>query len=88
MELSSIILSPFILVFSLGMLLTSLMSYHRSKNLKLLFVSLVFLLFFLRGIFLAAGSVFDEFNGWISLFSFGVLDLIILLLLFLATLKR
>ena len=86
--MESIIISPFLIVFSLGMLITSIMSYHRSKNIKLIFVSLVFLIFLIKGIIIALTIAYQEFTVLTSLSYFGTLDVIILILLFIATLKR
>ena len=88
MEIQGIIISPFLIVFSLGMLVTSIASYLRSKNMKLIFVSLVFLIFLIKGIVMALPLVYPEIATITSLSYFGLLDLIVLILLFIATLKR
>ena len=88
MEIHLIILSPFLIVFSIGMLITSVVSYHRSHNPKLVFISIVFLIFLIRALILAFSLIYIELMGFTSFFSIGLLDLLILLLLFLATIKR
>lgn len=88
MEIQDIIISAFITIFSIGLLVISLASYKKYKNLKLLFVSLVFLIFFIKGIILSI-SLFVKDITWIHSINFiGLFDLIILILLFIATLKR
>ena len=88
MEIQDIIISAFVTIFSVGLLAISLASYRKYKNLKLIFVSLVFLVFFIKGILLSL-SLFQEEMIVINSSQFiGLFDLIILILLFIATLKR
>ena len=89
--LENIILAACITVFSLGLLCVSLFSYRKYKNNKLLFVSLVFLLFLVKGILLSLFNLqmFSQDVGGIFSNPFsGLLDLLILIFLFIATLKR
>jgi hypothetical protein len=88
MDILNIIIAACITVFSLGLLIVSLLSYTRTKNIKLIFVSIVFLLFFIRGILLSAGVFNEELESLITMPYVGMLDLIMLILLFIATLKR
>ncbi len=88
MEIQDIIISAFVTIFSVGLLAVSLASYKKYKNLKLLFVSLVFLIFLIKGILLSIGLFYDEILIVHSMPYSGLFDLIILLLLFIATLKR
>jgi hypothetical protein len=71
-----------------GLLAVSLASYRKYKNLKLLFVSLVFLVLLTKGVLMSVGLFTEEFAALNSMPYTGLLDLIILILLFLATLKR
>ncbi len=88
MSIEYLSISPFLIVFSLGMLVTSLMSYRRSKNLKLLFVSVVFLFFLSKGVLLMVSLFNSDVARVTTLSSFSVIDVIILVFLFIATLKR
>lgn len=88
MEIQEIIISAFITIFSIGLLAVSLASYRKYKNLKLLFVSIVFLVFLVKGILLSIGLFIDEMAVLNTVSYNGLFDLIILVLLFLATLKR
>lgn len=88
MEIQDIIISAFITIFSMGLLAVSLASYKKYKNLKLLFVSCVFLVFLIKGILLSINLFYEEINLLNSTFNIGLFDLIILILLFIATLKR
>lgn len=88
MEIYGIIISAAVTIFSLGLLLVSLASYRKYKNLKLLFVSIVFLVFLIKGILLSLSLFIDEIAVIKSTPYTGLFDLIILILLFIATLKR
>jgi len=88
MEIEGLIINAGITVFSLGLLLVSILSYRRYRNNKLLFVSFVFLIFFIKGVILSLGLFSQQLTDMISNPYFGFLDLIILVFLFIATLKR
>jgi hypothetical protein len=88
MEIENIIISAFVTIFSIGLLVVSLASYRKYKNMKLLFVSIVFLIFFIKGILFSLGLFYEDLLSYVSIPYTGMFDLIILILLFLATLKR
>lgn len=91
MAIEQIILSAGITIFSLGLLVVSIMSYRRFQNKKLLFVSFVFLVFFIKGVLMTLQVFSLGLSGVDVLLTGsynGVLDLIILVFLFMATLKR
>jgi len=88
METINIIIAACITVFALGLLIISLLSYQKSKNLKLLFVGIVFLVLLLKGILLSISLFNPQLESFIAMPYAGLLDLTVLLLLFIATLKR
>ena len=88
MELQLVIISAFITIFSLGLFIISLTSYRKYKNQKLLFVCLVFLVFLLKGTLLSIQLFSSEFPLLNDPTFSGLFDLMILILLFIATLKR
>jgi len=88
MDTLNIIIAACVTVFSLGLLCISLFSYHRTKNLKLVFVSLVFFVFLIRGILLSISVFNNKYESLISMPYVGLIDLTMLILLFIATLKR
>lgn len=88
MELESIIMDACVTIFSLGLLIVSLLSYRRYKNAKLIFVSLIFLVFFIKGILLSLSLFNEQMTSMLSNPYVGLFDLVILVLLFIATLKR
>lgn len=84
----NLILNGIIIVFSLGLLGISLLSYKKFRNTKLLFVSVVFFLFSLKALI----TVLSFFLGFApkinsSIYA-GFLDLTIIIILYLAMLKR
>ncbi|MFH1101477.1 MAG: hypothetical protein V1726_05545 [Methanobacteriota archaeon] len=87
-EIISIILSAGITILAVNLFLVSVFSYRRFRNKKLLFISIVFLLFFIRGILLSvnvlSGMISDQ-NQFVSLWVF---DLFILITLYITSLKR
>jgi hypothetical protein len=86
MEIEGVILSASITIFSLGLFIISLVSYIKYKNRKLFFVSAAFFFFLVKGITLSANVFFEEFTT--TMFFLCVFDLVILILLFVSTLKR
>jgi len=88
MDIESIVIFAFITVFSLGLLIVSLLSYRKYKNTKLLFVSAVFLVFLIKGVLFSLGLFYSQIADILSSSYAGLFDLIILVLLFIATLKR
>lgn len=84
----SIIIYSFLTIFSIGMLFVSFLSFRRSKNIKIFFVTLVFLVFFIKSILLSLSIFFDDLNALISIPFLGVFDFMMIILLFIATLKK
>lgn len=75
--------------FSFLMLITSLISYSRVRNLRLLFVSLAFLFFFIEGVILLLAVVIPDLwrNYGIS-WEYLLLHFLILIMLYLAVAKK
>jgi hypothetical protein len=88
MELESIVIDACVTIFALGLLVVSLLSYRKYKNAKLIFVSLIFLVFFIKGIMLSLSLFSEQLTFILSNPYVGLFDLVILVLLFIATLKR
>ena len=88
MDPVNIAISACVTIFSLGLLIITLISYNKSKNIKLLFVSIVFIILLVKGIILSLSIFVEDFENIITIPLIGFFDLIILLALFVATLKR
>lgn len=89
MSLELLAISAFITIFSVGLLLVSILSYKKHKNRKLVFICLVFLLFLIKGAVLSYGLITNTFMlSSTSFVTAGFFDLLILILLFIATLRR
>jgi len=86
MTIEEIVISAFITILSIGLLTISIFSYLKRKNMKLIFVSMVFLIFLSKGLLFTINVFFTEIAD--LLIYFGILDVIILILLFISTIKR
>lgn len=84
----SIIIYAFITIFSIGLFGVSVLSYNKSKNKKLIFVSTVFFLFFIKGIVLSLSLFYTDLEAYATIPILAIFDLIVLFLLFIATLKK
>lgn len=78
----------FITVFSLGLLIISFHSYRKSRNKKILFVSLVLLFFFLKTLFLSLMLFTAQIESNSLLLALELFDLLILLFLYIAVLIK
>jgi hypothetical protein len=87
MDIIFVIISACITIFSIGLLTISLTSYRKYHTGKLLVISLVFIVFLLQGLLLSLSLFFPKIVS-VPLVFFSFLDLIVLVLLFIATLKR
>ena len=88
MEIGSIFLNACITILSLGLFLLSLASYRKYKNLRLIFTTVAFFVFFMKGIVLSLGLFYEEMAVVNVSIYLGLFDVAILALLFIATLKR
>lgn len=88
MQIESIVINAFITIFSLGLLSVSLASYRKYRNVKLFFVSMVFLVFFIKAVLLSLILFYGLIEPFSTVLHNCFFDLIILVLLFIATLKR
>ena len=88
MDIQLIFVDAFITIFSLGLFIVSILSFKKFKNIKLLFVSIVFLVFLIKGLIMSYSLFNTGLGNLNSSFYFGIFDLLILVLLFVATLKR
>lgn len=75
-------------VFSLGLFMISLISHHRSKNKKILFVSLVLLLFFMKNLLISYFLFSTQIQNDITILALELFDLLILVFLFIAVLTK
>lgn len=81
------IIYGFLTVFSFGLWAISIFTYQKSKNKKILFVNIVFLVFLIKGILLSLSIFLSDFLDFLSIPMLAVFDLFILVLLFIAVLK-
>jgi len=88
MQVESVLLSAGITIFSLGLLIVSLISYRKHRNMRLLFISIILLTLLIKGMLFTVHVFLVEIPALETSVFNGVFDFIILLLLFIATVKR
>jgi len=88
MEMTSLFINACITALSLGMFVLCLVSYRRSQNKKILLITAAFFVFFIKGAVLSYGLFISLFEQGIACIYLGIFDIVILVLLFLSTLKR
>ena len=91
MEINGLFISASITMFSLGLLALTLIAFKKMKNTKLLFISLVFCVFLTKGILFSLSVFYQQLQVLdtilYTIYS-GLFDVLILILLFIATFKR
>jgi len=75
-------------VFSLGLFIISLNSYRKAQKKKILFVSLVLLLFFIKNLLLSLFLFTAQIENTIMILVLELFDLLILVFLFIAVLTK
>ena len=88
MDVGYLILSGAITIVSFILLLVTIHSYRLTGSKKLIFVLLVFLFFFVRGVLLSLGLFLPFFSAVVTSYYTWLIDLIILTLLYISALKR
>ena len=86
--IESAIIYGFLTIFSFGLWIISILSYWKSKNKKILFVSIVFLLFLFKGVLLSLSVFLIDLQEFLSITFLAIFDLLVLFLLFVAVLKK
>ncbi len=86
--MEDIIIFSCLTIFSLVLFCVSILSYWRYKKIKLLFISMVFLVFLIRSVVLSLSLFYDIFASFSSSNYIWILDLIILVILYLTSMKR
>lgn len=75
-------------VFSIGLFIISLNSYRKAQKKKILFVSLVLLLFFIKNLLLSILLFTAQIENTITILALELFDLLILVFLFIAVLTK
>ena len=88
MSVLELFILSIIIVISFGLLVLSLFAYRKNKNLKMLFISFVFLVFFIKVVLYNISLFVSEINIFDSMISIWIFDLVILVLLYVASMKR
>jgi hypothetical protein len=88
MQLDSVIIFACISIFSLVLFVVSILSYSKYRNIKLLLISMVFLVFLSRSLLLSLSLFFTQVSSFIASPYIWLFDLLILLGLYITSLKR
>ncbi len=88
MGIENIAISASVTVLALGLLIVSLISYKKHRTSKMIFISIVFAIFLIKGILFSLGAFYNQLVVITQNQYLGLFDLLILVTLFLATLKR
>jgi hypothetical protein len=88
MTMIEIIISAGITFIALVLLIVSLLSYWKYRRGKLILISGVFLLMFIRGTILSTSLFYPEYKTWLTSPYIWGFDLVILLILYIASIKR
>jgi len=75
-------------VFSLGLFIISLNSYRKTQKKKILFVSLLLLIFFIKNLLLSFFLFTTQIETTIAILALELFDLLILVFLFIAVLTK
>jgi hypothetical protein len=81
-------LRAWIMIFALILFIVSMLAYYRTRHKRVLFVSIAFAVFFVKGIVLSLGLINSDID---SLYNSGLgdfLDLMVLVLLAATILKK
>lgn len=81
-------LIAWVTVFSLALFVIGYLSYRRTGHPKLLAVSIAFLLYFIKGVVMALGLYFPDVVKVTTELESILLDVLILLTLYYATVRR
>jgi len=87
MNVENIVISACITVFSAGLFGIAFASFRKYHNTKLLFVSCIFLVLLCKGLLMSLSIFIVELAPVSTMPYSGLFDLVLLLVLFVATLK-
>ena len=88
MEVEGIIIGAAISINAVILVVTTLLSYRKYKNVKLLFIFVAFLFFLIRGVLFSIGLFYEPFRFFTTTYYLLIFDVIILNTLYLSALKR
>lgn len=81
-------LRAWIMIFALILFIVSMIAYYRTRSNRVLFVSIAFAIFFVKGIILSLGLAYSDVESMYNSGLGNALDLLILILLAATIFKR
>lgn len=88
MDVEGIIIGAAISINALILVVTSLLSYKKYGNVKLLFIFTAFMFFLIRGILFSLGLFYEFFEVFTTTYYLLIFDILILNVLYFSALKR
>jgi len=88
MSILELLIISFIIVISFSLFVLSILSFKKSRSIKMLLISIVFLVFFIKVIIYNVSLYFSNINIFDSITNMWIFDLAVLLLLYIASMKR
>ena len=88
MTIIEVFIGAFITIMSLGFLILSYFSYNRYKSPKMLVLVIAFFLFFIKGMLYSINLLYENIAFFDSISNILIFDVVILILLYIASLKR
>ena len=88
MAMESILIFACMTIFSLILFIVSILSYWKYKKIKLLFIGVVFLIFLIRSVLLSLSLFYEQIEMITSSTYIWLFDLMLLVVLYITSLKR
>ena len=88
MSILELFIVSFIIVVSFSLLILSVLAYVKNKNIKMLLISFVFLIFFAKVVIYNLSLYITDIDIFKSNTNMWIFDLFILLILYVASMKR
>jgi hypothetical protein len=87
MQIIELFLTASITMLALGLMILSLLGYRKNHNTKMLFITMVFFVFLIKGLLFTIDLFIEDFTIFASNLNIWFFDLAVLVLLYIASLK-
>lgn len=87
MQTIELFLTASITMLALGLMILSLLGYRKNHNTKMLFITMVFFVFLIKGLLFTIDLFIEDFTIFASNLNIWFFDLAVLVLLYIVSLK-
>lgn len=87
MQIIELFLTASITMLALGLMILSLLGYRKNHNTKMLFITMVFFVFLIKGLLFTIDLFIEDFTIFESNLNIWFFDLAVLVLLYIVSLK-